>query len=105
METAMDVLKVVTKPDSYFLGMLEEFLIAGFRSRHKSMVNNMITTWNVRFAKAGTLEYPVALRAVLTKLRHTVDIELPGFVDDDASEVSTYLSHGLVRYGTILIIC
>ncbi|KAL8912436.1 MAG: hypothetical protein Q9171_002529 [Xanthocarpia ochracea] len=87
METAMDVLKVVTKPDSYFLGMLEEFLIAGFRSRHRSMLNSMITTWNVSFAKADTLEYPVALRAVLTKLRPTVDIELPGLVDDDASEI------------------
>ena len=103
METTMDVLKVVKKPDSYFLGTLEEFLIAGFRSRHRSMVNSMITTWNVSFAKADTLEYPVSLRAVLTKLRPTVDIELPGFVDDDASEVSTHLSHDSVRFGTVLI--
>ncbi|KAL8787794.1 MAG: hypothetical protein Q9213_001981 [Squamulea squamosa] len=82
-----DALSSVAKPDSNLLGMLQDLLTAGFQSRHRHMVNTTITMWNHTFAKADILDYPPALRLALTKLRRTVDIELPGFGNDDESEI------------------
>ncbi|KAL8773198.1 MAG: hypothetical protein Q9209_001874 [Squamulea sp. 1 TL-2023] len=82
-----DTLGSVARPDSNLLGMLQDLLVAGFRSRHRHMVNTTIMMWNHTFAKADILDYPPALRLVLTKLRPTVDIELPGFGNDDVSEI------------------
>lgn len=51
------------------------------------IVNEMIITWNKTFGQADNLEYPAALRTILTKLRTEFDLELPGFVDDEKTEV------------------
>ncbi|KAL8854269.1 MAG: hypothetical protein Q9221_000983 [Calogaya cf. arnoldii] len=80
-KTVVEALESVAKPDSNFLDMFEDLFKAGFSSRHRSVVNSMITVWNRIFAGADTLEYPDALQAVLTTLRTTVDLELPGFID------------------------
>ncbi|KAL8700522.1 MAG: hypothetical protein Q9224_000927 [Gallowayella concinna] len=79
--------KSVPNPDNSCLSMLQDLVISGFRSRHKRVVNEWITTWNQTFARAETLEYPPSLRIVLKKLRPTIDIELPGFVDEEESEI------------------
>ncbi|KAL8679813.1 MAG: hypothetical protein Q9186_003929 [Xanthomendoza sp. 1 TL-2023] len=81
------IFKSVPKPDNSCLSMLQDLVISGFRSRHKRVVNEWITTWNQTFARAETLEYPPSLRIVLKKLRPTIDIELPGFVDEEESEI------------------
>ncbi|KAL8659721.1 MAG: hypothetical protein Q9226_000277 [Calogaya cf. arnoldii] len=80
-KTIVEALESVAKPDSNFLKMFKDLLKAGFRSRHRSVVNSMITVWNRIFVGADSLEYPDALQAVLMRLRTTVDLELPGFVD------------------------
>ncbi|KAL8729474.1 MAG: hypothetical protein Q9166_004722 [cf. Caloplaca sp. 2 TL-2023] len=85
----LDSLKSVAKPDSIFLGIVQDLVMAGFRSRHPTIVNDMITTWNQTFAKAESLEYPEPLRVVLTKLRPMVDIGLPSFVEDDDFDIDS----------------
>lgn len=87
-KTVLDGLQSVQKPDSSCLAMVQDLLTAGFQSRHKTITNDLITTWNQTFARAETLAYPAPLRIVLTKLRSSVDIILPDFVDEEESEVS-----------------
>ena len=87
-KTVVEALESVAKPDSNFLDMLVELFKAFFSSRHRSVVNSMITVWNRIFAGADSLEYPDALQAVLTTLRTTVDLELPDFIDHAEPEVS-----------------
>ncbi|KAL8808328.1 MAG: hypothetical protein Q9182_000148 [Xanthomendoza sp. 2 TL-2023] len=91
-KTVLASLKVVPKPDSFCLSRLQDLITSGFQSRHKRVVNEWITAWNQTFGRAETLEYPVTLRIVLKKLRPTVDIELPGFVEEEESEVSIEVS-------------
>ncbi|KAL8809045.1 MAG: hypothetical protein Q9200_003773 [Gallowayella weberi] len=86
-KTVLASLKLVLKPDSSCLSMLQYLITSGFRSRHKRVVNEWIIIWNQTFAGAKTLEYPVVLQIVLKKLRPTVDIELPGFVEEEESEI------------------
>lgn len=90
-KTVLQALESVAKPDSNFLSMLQDIFLAGFQSRHRSIVNNMITMWNHTFARVDNLEYPAELQAVLTNLRPTVDLELPGFVEDAELEVSVQI--------------
>ncbi|KAL8695435.1 MAG: hypothetical protein Q9218_000013 [Villophora microphyllina] len=86
-KASLAALHSISKPGDLFLLSVEDLVVAGFRSRHKAIVNDMITTWNKTFAQADILEYPPALRTVLTKLRPMVDLELPGFIDDEETEV------------------
>lgn len=81
-------MRSIPKHDSAFLIVVQDLLVAGFRSRHKAIVNATITTWNETFAREDALEYPAALRTVFTKLRPMVDLELPGFINDEKTEVS-----------------
>ncbi|KAL8993399.1 MAG: hypothetical protein Q9169_006377 [Polycauliona sp. 2 TL-2023] len=90
-ETVLDALRSIAKPDSDFLSMLQDLFTAGFGSRHRSTVNSMITMWDHVFARATNLQYPTELQAVLSKLRPTVDFELPGFVADAAEWPSSPL--------------
>lgn len=62
--------------------------MAGFGSRHKAIVNDLIIMWNQSFAEVEYLEYPAKLRDVLAHIQSRVDIGLPGFVNSEAMEVS-----------------
>ncbi|KAL8721271.1 MAG: hypothetical protein Q9225_002013 [Loekoesia sp. 1 TL-2023] len=84
-----DSIKSVPKPDSSFLADIQDLLVAGFRSRHKAIVNDLIIMWNQSFAETEYLEYPAKLRDVLAHLRSRVDIGLPGFVNSEAMEITS----------------
>ncbi|KAL9584316.1 MAG: hypothetical protein Q9212_002197 [Teloschistes hypoglaucus] len=88
-KASLAALESISNPSTVFLQSLEDLIVAGFSSRHMAVVNDMITTWNKTFGQADNLEYPAALRAILTKLRREVDLELPGFIDDEKTEISS----------------
>lgn len=89
----MDTVNSIAKPESSLLASVSDLLVAGLRSRHEAIVNDFIILWNQTFAKAEALEYPAALHHVLRKIRSRVDIELPGFVDNEETEVHRSLSY------------
>ncbi|KAL8703781.1 MAG: hypothetical protein Q9201_003046 [Fulgogasparrea decipioides] len=86
-ETSLHAVQSVSKHDSAFLALVQDLLAAGFQSRHTNIVNGTVIMWNGTFGKAEISEYPPALRTILTKLRPVVDLELPGFIDDDHMEI------------------
>ncbi|KAL9638386.1 MAG: hypothetical protein Q9204_001517 [Flavoplaca sp. TL-2023a] len=92
-KTVLDAIESIAKPDSNLLSMLEDLFRAGFQSRHMTIVNNLISMWNHTFARADSLNYPADLRAVLTKLRSRVDLEVPGLVDHAEPEVPSSPIH------------
>ena len=61
------------------LEQLDSLLAAGFRSTHKSTINEMIEMWNTTFGSRKQLVYPRALKEALERLQPFVDLELPGF--------------------------
>ena len=83
------MIKSIPKPDSLLLAAIQDLLIAGFRSRHRAILNDLILMWNQTFAEVVSLEYPTALRDVLLHLRSKVDFRLPGLAEDTETEVST----------------
>lgn len=74
--------------DTRFLFSIQELVVAGFRSRHKAVVNEAIVMWNSTFGGEGTLEYPEELRNILRKLRPITELRLPNFPELDGEEVS-----------------
>lgn len=80
-------MKSVAKPEGSSLAMFLELLSAGFRSRHEATVNDLIVVWNQIFGKAEALEYPEALHHALSRICSKVQIDLPGFVDDEETDV------------------
>lgn len=74
--------------DTRFLFSIQELVIAGFRSRHKAVVNESIVMWNNTFGAEGTLEYPQDLRTILQKLRSMTELKLPNFPDLNSEIVS-----------------
>lgn len=86
-EIIVDTIKSVAKPESSSLAFISDLLAAGFRSRHKTIVNDLIVVWNHSFGKAKALEYPATLHHVLARIRLSTEVELPGFVDDETTEV------------------
>lgn len=74
--------------DTRFLFSIQEILVAGFRSRHKTVVNESILMWNSTFGAEGTLEYPEDLRTILQKLRSMTELRLPNFPEVNSEEVS-----------------
>lgn len=73
--------------DTRFLFSIQEILVAGFRSRHKTVVNESILMWNSTFGAEGTLEYPEDLRTILQKLRSMTELRLPNFPEVNSEEV------------------
>ena len=63
-------------------------MVASFRSRHKSVVNESIAMWNNTFGIEDTLEYPEDLRVILQKLRSVTELRLPSFPERTGEEVS-----------------
>ncbi|KAL8843533.1 MAG: hypothetical protein Q9170_000037 [Blastenia crenularia] len=86
-KVVVDAIGSVIRPDSSFLADVEDLLVAGFRSRHRAIVNAFIRMWNQTFAKAELLQYPARLRGVFARLRSAVDIGLPGFIEDEETEI------------------
>lgn len=74
--------------DTRFLFSIHELVVAGFRSRHKAVVNKAIVMWNSTFGGQDTLEYPEDLRTILQKLRSMTELRLPNFPALDSEEVS-----------------
>ncbi|KAL8871868.1 MAG: hypothetical protein Q9174_002396 [Haloplaca sp. 1 TL-2023] len=84
---SLDAIRSIPSHGSGLLNDLQDLLIAGFQSHHKAIVNATIAMWNETFARQESLVYPTMLRKVLTSLRPIVDLDLPGFVDDEDVEV------------------
>ena len=74
--------------DTRFLFSIQELVVAGFRSRHKAVVNAAIAMWNKTFGVEDTLEYPEDLRTILQKLRSLTELRLPNFPERTGEEVS-----------------
>ena len=74
--------------DTRSLFSIQELLIAGFRSRHKSIANRAIAMWNSTFGGEDNLEYPEGLGNVLQKLKFVAELRLPNFPDLYVGEVS-----------------
>ena len=74
--------------DTRFLFSIQDLVVAGFRSRHKTVVNEAIIMWNSTFGGEGTLEYPEDLRDTLQKLRSMTELRLPSFPELNGEEVS-----------------
>lgn len=86
-EIIIDTIKAGARPESSSLAFISDLLAAGFRSRHKTFVNDLIDAWNQSFGKAKALEYPAALHHALARIRLNTEVELPGFVNDETTEV------------------
>ncbi|CAD6590030.1 MAG: hypothetical protein ASARMPRED_004531 [Alectoria sarmentosa] len=74
--------------DTRFLFSIQDLVVAGFRSRHKTVVNQAIIMWNSTFGGEGTLEYPKDLRDTLQKLRSMTELRLPSFPELNGEEVT-----------------
>lgn len=98
----LDMIKSAAKPENSSLAIISDLLSAGFRSRHEANVNDLIMVWNEIFGKAEALKYPEALHRALTRIRSKVEIQLPGFVANEETEVcdkaSYHRSQGYLQY-------
>lgn len=75
--------------DQVQLDMIEPLLCSAFESKHRHIVNTVSAMWNQCFEHADEVpQYPERLKAVLTSLRHYVDIVFPGL------DLSSYESSG-----------
>lgn len=69
------------------MSAIETLIRAGLASRHKSIVNESILSWNRSFGLVQDIEYSAALRETLLRLRRITDIEMPDLDAGDATEV------------------
>ncbi|KAH7153146.1 Rap1-interacting factor 1 N terminal-domain-containing protein [Dactylonectria macrodidyma] len=60
------------------LNLIEPLISAGFKSKHRYMVNKMAETWNSMFKDEDGLECSDSLKAIITALRPQVDVSFPG---------------------------
>ncbi|KAL3425569.1 Telomere length regulator protein rif1 [Phlyctema vagabunda] len=68
---------------SNLLGHMELLICSGLDSKHRSVVNTAIETWNATFgASREELDYPQGLLKSLQKLRVVADLNLPNFPDN-----------------------
>ena len=74
--------------DTRFLFSIQDLVVAGFRSRHKVVVNEFIVMWNNTFGGEDTLEYPKDLKTILQKLRPLTELRLPNFPESNGEVVS-----------------
>lgn len=78
--------------DTRFLFSIQKLAVAGFKSRHRAIVNDFITSWNNTFGAEDTLEYPEDLRIVLQKLQSMTELRLPTFPERTGKEVRDFFS-------------
>ena len=74
--------------DTRYLFSIQVLIVAGFRSRHKPVVNEAIIMWNSTFGAEDTLEYPKDLKTILQKLRSLTELRLPNLPESNAEDVS-----------------
>ena len=74
--------------DTRLLFNIQELMLASFRSRHKSIVNESIVFWNSTFGEQETLEYPKDLTPIFRKLRSMTELRLPNFPEFNGEDVS-----------------
>ncbi|KAF4981231.1 hypothetical protein FZEAL_2919 [Fusarium zealandicum] len=60
------------------LNTIETLVSAGFKSRHRYVVNKMAETWNILVKDEGSLDCSDSLRSIIASLRPRVDISYPG---------------------------
>lgn len=73
--------------DNTLLQLLENLMVSGLQSRHKTIVNECIVMWNRTFGAAEHLEYSVDLRAALLRIRSITDVLVPGLSEENDIEV------------------
>ncbi|KAI1454841.1 hypothetical protein F4805DRAFT_438129 [Annulohypoxylon moriforme] len=74
--------------DNLQLDAVEELLCAAFLSKHKDIVNAVLTLWNQTFEQVEEIKYPEKLKEVFLSIHSHVDIVLPGL------DLSVYESTG-----------
>lgn len=74
--------------DTGFLFSIQELITAGFRSRHRTVVNESIAMWNSTFGGEATLDYPEDLKNILQKLKSVTELRLPNFPESNDEDVS-----------------
>ncbi|KAH7133292.1 Rap1-interacting factor 1 N terminal-domain-containing protein [Dactylonectria estremocensis] len=67
------------------LNLIEPLISAGFKSKHRYMVNKMAETWNFMFKDENSLECSDSLKAIITALRPQVDVSFPG-IEESSGE-------------------
>ena len=77
--------------DSKSLMVIDILLVSCMSSRHKRVLDESINLWNRTFGRAENLEYSDDLRRALLKLRCVAELQLPGFPDQDETEVCWHL--------------
>ncbi|KAF7543826.1 hypothetical protein G7Z17_g10426 [Cylindrodendrum hubeiense] len=60
------------------LNLIEPLISAGFKSKHRYVVNKMAEIWNVIFKDEESLDCSDSLKAIITALRPKVDVSFPG---------------------------
>lgn len=81
------IIETLPRLDASHLSTIETLIKAGLSSRHKSIVNESILSWNRSFGLVQDIKYSVALRETLLRLRRITDIEMPDLNAGDETEV------------------
>lgn len=67
------------------LNLIEPLISAGFKSKHRYVVNKMAETWNTIFKDEESLDCSDSLKAIITALRPKVDVSFPG-IEESSGE-------------------
>ncbi|KAF9767083.1 hypothetical protein IL306_000415 [Fusarium sp. DS 682] len=63
------------------LSTVEPLIAAGFRSKHRHIVNKMAETWNALVKDEENFDCSESLKSIIASLRPTVDVSFPGMED------------------------
>ncbi|RUS77943.1 hypothetical protein EGW08_014289, partial [Elysia chlorotica] len=67
--------------NSELLAAISPLLEATFLHSRRAIKNQAVALWNTTFSRAQTLEYPVALKPVLLRVKEKISIVLPGWIN------------------------
>ncbi|KAK7420167.1 hypothetical protein QQZ08_010523 [Neonectria magnoliae] len=67
------------------LNLIEALISAGFKSKHRYVVNKMAETWNTIFRDEESLDCSDSLKAIIHALRPRVDVSFPG-IEESSGE-------------------
>ncbi|RFN51700.1 hypothetical protein FIE12Z_4012 [Fusarium flagelliforme] len=80
--------------DKKDLDAIEPLFAAGFRSKHRHVVNKMAETWNVLVKDEESLDCSESLKSIIASLRPTVDVLYPGMEEssgDFGAQVQSFV--------------
>ncbi|KAF2485591.1 Rap1-interacting factor 1 N terminal-domain-containing protein [Neohortaea acidophila] len=77
--------------DTTLLKAIDQLLVAGLTSPHRSIVNSTIIFWNNTFGTQETLEYSVELEKILRARAIDAEITLPSLSDSNIGEAVAVL--------------